>query len=117
LKVMSFTQITTSASEPLRPIALVSLEPEDFTARYGVEFVDGSDELDFTRSALIEFESGLVTGLLRYARSPEPGTEVHAPQSASDPATQLQEFLAELGLDESDVRWVVSQPATARAGS
>lgn len=114
---MSFEQITVPASEPLRPIAVVRLEPEDFTSRFGVEFAEGSDDLDFTRSALIRLDSGLVAGLVRYARSPEPGTELHVSERSTDPKSALREFLTEFGLDERDVMWVLPQPAVARTGS
>jgi hypothetical protein len=114
---MSFKQITPPVSEPFRPIAVLDLEPQDFTSRFGVEFEEGSDELDFSRSALIELDSGLVAGLVRYARSPEPGTELHAPEQSTDPASALQAFLTEFGLDERDVTWVLPQPAIARTGS
>lgn len=114
---MAFKQITAPVPESLRPIAVMSLEPEDFTSRSGVEFEEGSDDLDFTRSALIELDSGLVAGLVRYARSPRPGTELHAPERAGDVEAALQAFLTELGLDESDVTWVLPQPVSARAGS
>ena len=114
---MSFKQITPPVSEPLRPIAVMSLEPEDFTSRFDIEFEEGSDDLDFTRSALIELESGLVTGLVRYARSPQPGTELHAPERSTDPQSALREFLTEFGLDQRDVTWVLPQPAVDWAGS
>jgi hypothetical protein len=35
---MSFRQITDPASEPLRPIAVMRLEPEDFASRFGIDF-------------------------------------------------------------------------------
>lgn len=114
---MSFKQITAPASESFRPIAVMNLEPEDFTSRFGVEFEEGSDDLDFTRSALIELDSGLVAGLVRYARSPRPGTELHAPERVADVESALQELLTEFGLDQRDVTWVLPQPAIARAGS
>ena len=114
---MSFKQITAPISEPLRPIAVLGLEPQDFTSRFGVEFEEGSDDLDFTRSALIELDSGLVAGLVRYARSPQPGTELHAFERSTDVESALHEFLSEFGLDERDVTWVLPQPAIARAGS
>jgi hypothetical protein len=114
---MSFRQITDPASEPLRPIAVMRLEPEDFASRFGIDFEEGSTDLDFTRSALIELESGLVAGLVRYARSPQPGTELHAPEQSTDPESALHEFLTEFGLDERDVTWVLPQPAIARADS
>jgi hypothetical protein len=82
---MSFRQIPDSVSEPLRPIAVMRLEPDDFASRFGIDFEEGSADLDFTRSALIELESGLVAGLVRYARSPQPGTEVHDPEQSTDP--------------------------------
>jgi hypothetical protein len=114
---MSFEQIDNPATEPLRPIAVLRLEPEDFTSQFGVEFEEGSDDLDFTRTALIRLGSGLEAGLLRYARAPEPGTELHAPAQSVEPESALQEFLSEFGLDEGDVRWVLPQPAIARSGS
>jgi hypothetical protein len=67
--------------------------------------------------ALIELDSGLVAGLVRYARSPQPGTELHAPERSTDPESALHDFLAEFGLDERDVTWVLPQPAIARADS
>jgi hypothetical protein len=78
---------------------------------------EGSADLDFTRSALIELESGLVAGLVRYARSPQRGTELHAPEQSTDPESALHEFLTEFGLDERDVTWVLPQPPIARAAS
>jgi hypothetical protein len=113
---MSYKQIKTPLSEPLRPIAVLGLEPQDFTSRFGVEFEEGSDDLDFTRSALIELDSGLVAGLVRYARSPESGTELHAFERSTDAESALHEFLTDFGLDERDVTWVLPQTAVARAG-
>jgi hypothetical protein len=40
---------TEPASEPLRPIAVLSLEPDDFASRSGIDFEEGSTDLDFTR--------------------------------------------------------------------
>jgi hypothetical protein len=82
-----------------------------------MDFEVGSTDLDFTRSALIELEPGLVAGLVRYTRSPRPGTELHAPERSTDAQSALHEFLTEFGLDERDVTWVLPQPAIARAGS
>ena len=113
---MSFRQITDLASEGLRPIAVMRLEPDDFASRFGINFEEGSTDLDFTRSALIELESGLVAGLVRYARSAQPGTELHAPGRSTDPESALHEFLTAFGLDERDVTWILPQPAIARAG-
>jgi hypothetical protein len=114
---MSFEQIHTPATAPLRPIAVLRLEPEDFTSRFGVEFEEGSDDLDFTRTALLRLGSGLEAGLLRYARSPEPGTELHAVAESVEAESALHDFLTEFGLDQNDVQWVLPQPAVARAGS
>jgi hypothetical protein len=91
--------------------------PPESSSRFGVEFEEGSDDLDFTRSALIKLESGLLAGLVRYARSPEPGTELHAPERSTDTEAALHEFLTEFGLDERDVTWVIPQPTVARTGS
>lgn len=93
------------------------LEPDDFASRFGIDFDEGSADLDFTRSALTKLESGRVVGLVRYARSPRPGTERHAPERSTDPQSTLQEFLTEFGLDKRDVTWVLPRPAIARAGS
>jgi hypothetical protein len=95
----------------------MSFEPDDFSSRFGIEFEGRSADLDFTRSALIELESGLVAGLVRYARSPQPGTELHAPERSTDTKSVLHEFLTEFGLDERHVIWVLPQPAIARARS
>jgi hypothetical protein len=95
----------------------MSHDPDHFASRFGIEFEEGSADLDFTRSALIELESGLVAGLVRYARSPRPGTELHTRERSPDPQSALHEFLTELGLDERDVTWVLPRPAIARAGS
>ena len=94
----------------------MSLEPDDFASRFGIDFEEGSADLDFTRSALIELESGLVVGLVRYARSPQLGTELHAPERSADPQSVLHEFLTEFGLDERDVTWVLPQPGEGSGG-
>ncbi|MGH2779981.1 MAG: hypothetical protein ACRDLA_00925 [Thermoleophilaceae bacterium] len=94
---MAFEQITDAATEPLRPIAVVDLEPEDFTSHWGVEFEEGSDDLDFTRSALLALESGVLVGLVRCARAPQPGTELHAPESLTEPGTVRRTRSSDMG--------------------
>ncbi len=87
-----------------RPIAVVAFEPDVFEERYGLKFAIDSDDLDSLRLAVVQLPSGNVVGLVRYDRSPEPGTMLFADEGSS-PAQEQREFLEAFGLSEADLSW------------
>jgi hypothetical protein len=103
--VDTLRQIPVSEWQPEnRPIAMVRLEPADFEARFGLQFDDTHDDLDYLKIAVVEFPSGHQMGLLRHKRNPVPGTVVHAGVTL-DAESARNEFLHMLGLAEADFTW------------
>jgi hypothetical protein len=106
MRMTQFRQIEESErSVELRPIAMLRLEPEDFEQRYALRFRAGVDDLDYERHVLVQV-GGEQFGLLRYARAPEPGVELHAEANGA-PEAQRQRFLDAFGIDSDVVAWAL----------
>lgn len=98
----------------LRPVATLSLEPADFTARYGMEFTEAPSNLGQSVGAFVETEPGRQYALMRYLESPLAGTEVLASEH-DDPAHAVARFLAAFGLDDRVVTWTLAADRPAQA--
>jgi hypothetical protein len=95
-----------------RPIALLREEPEQLEQR-GVRFEEDSDDLDDLRQARVATPTGRVFALVRYKRSPQPGTEIVTRHDSPDLVGDLNEVLRVLRLRDEDIVW--EHPAVASA--
>ncbi|HYH83335.1 MAG TPA: hypothetical protein VEX86_26310 [Longimicrobium sp.] len=86
-------------------IAVLALLPDALSERYGLRFIEGSDNLDVYEAAAIRLESGRRLGLLRHRGAPVPGTEIHA-DGADNSLEAIREFLDGFGLAADDLLWV-----------
>src|SRR5215212_6993960 len=84
--------------------AVVALSPGALSARYGLRFFEGNDNLDAYDAAAIRLSSGRRLGLLQYRGTPSPGTELHA-DSKDDLLDAIREFLDAFDLNASDLVW------------
>jgi hypothetical protein len=94
-------------------VGLLALEPNDFTDRFGVQFVDDYDNLDFYKEAMIRLPSGRLVSLVRYLRSPSPGTEIKA-SADDDAAAARAELLDALRLRPDVLTWTLQMPSDRR---
>jgi hypothetical protein len=85
--------------------AMVALSPGALSARYGLRFFEGTDNLDACDAAAIRLSSGRRLGLLRYHGSPVQGTELYA-DSKDDLLDAIREFLDAFELTVDDLAWV-----------
>ncbi len=98
--------------EPLRPIGVLNLEPEQLE-RSGVRFhPTAHDGLDTARAALVQIPDGRQFALLRYDHNPAPGVEVLSSENSSNIADDLSAILDALGLSNDVVSWSLD-PAVA----
>jgi hypothetical protein len=95
-----------------RPIALLREEPEQLE-QLGVRFEEDSDDLDDVRQARVATPTGRVFALVRYKRSPQPGTEIVTRHDSPDLVGDLNEVLRVLRLKDEDIVW--EHPAVASA--
>ena len=110
-----FTQIPESLrSASLRPIAVLNLEPDDFSERYGLTFLP--DPRGTSVAALLQTRSGQQYMLLRHHDDPGAGTEVLARESGPS-ELDLREFLAAFDLDRGVVSWALAQENGASSTS
>ena len=89
-----------------RPIAVLSLEPAEISARYGIRFTVERDDLDLADVAIVELSSGRHLSLIRYRNNPSPGTEVAA-DFGDDRTDARQELLQAFRLDKSMLTWSI----------
>lgn len=103
----AFTQIeaTPWPSGYAEAIAVVRLQPEQFTRAFGLRFSEGSDNLDSYEAAPLRLRSGRLLGLLRHVGDPGPGTKVYA-DAADDFVGALREFLDAFDLSADDLSWM-----------
>ncbi len=87
-----------------RPIAVLALDPEDIEKRFSLKFHEDRDDLDSLRLSVIRLPSGRMIGLVRYDRSPDPGTTLFADQDA-EPEKEQTEFLEVFGLTPDSFSW------------
>jgi hypothetical protein len=98
---------------PLREVAVLGWSPQEFRDKRGIEFSRGVDDLDAFEWAWLDVD-GCPVFLLRYVRSPDPGTELLSPVTA-DPHLTIEHVLSALDLPADTVTWrtdvpVVEQP-------
>lgn len=88
------------------PRARVSLAPIEFTKRLGIKFVTDFDNLDYYDGAMLQLPSGLLIRLIRHKNDHTRGTDVCLPRTEVQVGARVQEVLAELKLDRSEVTWL-----------
>jgi hypothetical protein len=96
-----------------RPIALLREEPDELE-RLGVRFEADADDLDELRHARVQTPAGRVYALVRYRRSPQPGTEVVTQEDSNNPLRDLEDVLRVLKLTAKDITWEHPLIATIR---
>jgi hypothetical protein len=91
---------------------LLREEPEQLE-QLGVRFEEDPDDLDDLRQARVATPTGRVFALVRYKRSPQPGTEIVTRHDSPDLVGDLNEMLRVLRLRDEDIVW--EHPAVASA--
>jgi hypothetical protein len=86
-------------------IAMLDVAPESLTTRYGLQWFEGTDNLDNYSAALVQLRSGRRLGFVRHHGDPQPGTEVHA-DVHDDVQEVVRELLEGLELPETAVTWM-----------
>ena len=96
---------------PMRSIAVLDLEPDDFASR-GVRFETDFDNLDTLRWAPVSVGNSLFV-LVRHDHAPVGGTQLLAPQGA-DVGRSIGIFSSAFGFDvQRDVSWVLQTNGVA----
>lgn len=101
-----FTQIP-SEEIPIqdwRPLAILAVEPFEFADRFGVEFEEDHDDLDYFVFAALSLRSGKKLFLKRYKNDRIPGISIEVSKIELGPET-LHEFLETFGLLDTDITW------------
>jgi hypothetical protein len=87
-----------------RPIAVLTLEPDELSMRLGIIFFDEGDDLDHFEWAGLKLATGEQLLLVRHHHSPSPGTQVNA-DLGSDTTMVLNRFLDATGMTMAQVSW------------
>src|SRR4051794_37313335 len=97
------------ASGPLagltKAVAVLRLEPKELSARIGLRFHGGHDDLDTLDWARVIGLSGRPYALVRHRHSPEPGTQILVPYDSNDLWGGVLDVLKGLNLSEQDLAW------------
>jgi len=88
-----------------RTAAVFAVTPEAVTARIGLAFEAGVDDLDYFRAVALDLESGRRVLLTWYERSPVPGLVLEI-DGQDDPAAARAETLEALSLTLEQVQWI-----------
>ncbi len=98
-----------------RALVMLTGEPRELAARYGLSFEEGEDDFDAFQLAAIALADGSQAWLLKYRGEPTPGTVVYVDAGAD--FAQAKALLAQaLELTDEDILWVspfVAAPATS----
>lgn len=86
-------------------VAILDVAAESLTTRYGLQWFEGTDNLDDYHAVMIQLPSGRRLGFVRHHCDPEPGTEVHA-DVHDDVQDAVRELLEALELPETTVTWM-----------
>lgn len=96
-----------------RPIAVLPFGLADLSARYGLEYEQGIDDLDRYCLAAVELANGEQAWLYKHESDPNPGTVVYV--DATFDVAEAQAMLTDaFGLSREDLAWAASAPAVAR---
>jgi predicted AAA+ superfamily ATPase len=88
-------------------VAVLRLAPEAIQQQYGIQFEEGSDDLDRFKAAVIAID-GCIFALERHLGSPDPGTRVVIASDVPDKRAAVIALLNALQLKETDLSWVHS---------
>jgi hypothetical protein len=114
---MAVEQVRPQAQFPSgdsRALVELPFEPEDLTARYGLSFEEGYDDLDWYRLAAIALPDGSQAWLVKYRGEQEAGTTVYV-DAAADLGKAKDVLLQTFALAEEDLRWIA--PGVVAAGT
>jgi upstream activation factor subunit UAF30 len=89
-----------------QPVAIIGLEPHELTERYGIQFEESKDDLDYLVAALIRPPSGRVFALVRHRHQPNSGTDILINEKSADMKRDLEEAVRHLGLTRSQLKWL-----------
>ncbi len=96
-----------------RPIAVLPFDVADLSARYGLTFEEGIDDLDRFRRAAIELDNDQQAWLTKYEGDRSPGIVVLV-DSGND-VEEAQSLLGKaLGLKRDAFLWLAPVPASTR---
>jgi hypothetical protein len=99
-----------------KPIAVLRADPAELSRRYKVRFSLGQDDLDEFHEAGLKLKSGRQILLMRYQRSPGPGTTVSVDR-LDDATDALRELRETLQLRSREISWVSDDVAEKPGGS
>ena len=88
-----------------RSAATFSITPEAMSARTGLKFESGVNDLDHFRAAGVELPSGRRVNLLWYERAPILSLELQI-DSADDLAAAREELMRVLGVEARELSWM-----------
>ena len=95
-----------------RAAAVFALTPEEVTARSGLRFESGIDDLDYFRAVGLRLPSGRHAVLLWYERAPVLGLSLQV-DAADDPQAAREEVMSMLGLVPDELSWFPDSNAPA----
>lgn len=96
-----------------QPIAVLPYDLPQLSARYGLDYQEGIDDLDHYHVAAIELANAEQAWISRHDSDPNPGTVVHV-DAESDVAEAQSLLLDALGLDRDELLWAAPEPARPR---
>jgi hypothetical protein len=99
-----------------KPIAVLRADPAELSRRYKVRFSPGQDDLDEFHEAGLKLKSGRQVLLMRYQRSPGPGTTVSVDR-LDDATDALRELRETLQLRRREIAWVSNDVVEKSGGS
>jgi SWIB/MDM2 domain-containing protein len=89
-----------------QPVAIIGLEPDELTKKYGIQFEESKDDLDYLVAALIRPPSGRVFALVRHRHQPNSGTDILISEDSPDLKRDLEEAVRHLRLTRGQLKWV-----------
>lgn len=97
-----------------RPIAVLSLEPNDLAEKYGWHFREGIDDLDLFKFVVIQLEDGSPAMVYKHHGDSNPGTLVRVDAHANL-CKERKLLFSKLHLKEGDLLWVAPEARRRRA--
>ena len=88
-----------------RPLVVLTGEPRQLAARYGLSFEEGEDDFDAFQLAAIALADSSQVWLLKYRGDPNPGTVVYV-DAGADFAHAKALLAQSLELADEDILWV-----------